>query len=128
MRENNLHNEETRYKLANATMAMLLLSASEGKVPNNTYALSEKIHEMKNNKMDVGDIFLSRVASGYWCNQLEQFLGSSIVAGDATTRNPIGLKESGIELYKEIIREAYPEYQTELEKISQHLKLDFKFT
>lgn len=58
--ENNNHKEETRYRLANATMAMLLLSADKGILPNNTYALSEKIHMMKNNKLDVGDIFLKR--------------------------------------------------------------------
>ncbi len=120
--------EETRYQLANAAMAMLFLSASEGKLPNNTYALSEKIHKMKESKIDVGDIFLSRVAGGYWCEQLEQNLGCSIVAGDATSRNPIRLNESGIKLYEEIIREAYPEYKTELETIAFNILLDIKLT
>jgi len=73
---------------------------------------------MKNNKMDVGDIFLSRVAGGYWCDRLEQDLGCSIVAGDAISRNPIRLNESGIKLYEEIICEAYPEYKSELTNIA----------
>lgn len=119
--------EETRYKLTNATMAMLFLSAQKGELPNNTYGLAGKIAEMKDRNMNVGDFFLKRVAGGYWCDQLEQFLGASQIAGDAIGRNPSRLTESGIKFYEEIIREALPEYRIELEKVENCLKADFRF-
>lgn len=116
--------EEETWYLPNATMAMLLLSAFEGKVPNDIYKLSEKLAELKNSRIDVGDITISIVASGYYSEQFDRFLGSFLVAGDAIKRSPVELKESGVELCREIVREACQKDRAKLEHIAHAFQLD----
>lgn len=116
--------EEETWHLSNATMAMLLLSASKGKVPKEINKLSEKLAELKKNRIEIGDITISRVASGYYSEQFDRFLGSFLVAGDAIKRSPVELKESGVELCREIVREACQKDRTKLEHIAHAFQLD----
>lgn len=116
-------NEESWY-LSNATMAMLLLSASMGKVPREISKLSGKLAELKNKRIDIGDISISRVPAGYYSEQFDRFLGSLLVAGDATKRSPVKLEESGTKLCQEIIQEACQMNRRKLEPIAHSLELD----
>lgn len=115
-----MSNEENWF-LPNATMAMLLLSVSMGKGSGNINKISEKLAELKNKKIDIGDITISKVASGYYSEQFDRFLGSLLVMGDATKRSPVELNPSGVKLCHEIVNEACLKNRKKLEDIAQNL-------
>lgn len=118
-----MSNEENWF-LPNATMAMLLLSVSMGKESGNINKISEKLAELKNKRIDIGDITISKVASGYYSEQLDRFLGSLLVVGDATKRSPVKLNQSGVELCQEIVNEACNKNRIKLEDIARNIDFD----
>jgi len=118
-----MSNEENWF-LPNATMAMLLLSVWMGKGSGDINKISEKLAELKNKKIDIGDITISKVASGYYSEQFDRFLGSLLVMGDATKRSPVELNPSGVELCQEIVNEACLKNRKKLEDIAQNLDLN----
>jgi len=118
-----MSNEENWF-LPNATMAMLLLSIAIETGSGNINKISERLAYLKNKKIDIGDITISKVASGYYSEQLDRFLGSLLVTGNATKRSPIKLEESGVELCKEIINEACMKDYGKLKDIAQTIDFD----
>jgi hypothetical protein len=116
--------EGQTWDLANAAMALILLSASEKKIPNRISVMSAKINEMKNQKIDMGNLSVSKVAGGFYSEPLDRFIGSFLIAGDAIKRSPLELKSNGIKICKDIVQDICLKDRNKLESIANAVNID----
>lgn len=113
--------------LPNATMALVLLAASEGKIPRSISGMSKKILEIKQQCPGVADrIYLERNAYGYYSSSLDQYIGAFLISGEAIQRDPIELEQSGREFCMEVIQWGCIKYPREMERVADVLNMDIK--
>jgi hypothetical protein len=100
-------------------MALALLAAARDPSMNDITIISRKLAELKRTDIEIGDITVSRGASGYYSEQFDRFLSSFLISGDAEKRSPITLLESGFDVCNEIIRTACSKNRPKVESIAR---------
>jgi len=88
-----------------ALMALAILAAlgnEENEVPT-IERVSEKLYELRQKGIEIGDVALRRIPGGHYSEDLENLIGHFLASGYAAERSPVKFTDSGIKLLREVV-------------------------
>jgi hypothetical protein len=110
--------------IENITMAVLMLSAHNGKIGGTRRELAKEMMEMKRKGIDIGHPHIGRDALGYYSDTLSSFVFVFKLSGELVSAEPIILNKDGIKTCNDIIQMARINDMKRLEPIAKELGVE----
>jgi len=102
-------------------IALILHRATRGALKQGPFIrdVSQLLYRLRERGIRFRDLGLRRIPDGFYSEDVETFVGQLLSMGYATQRSPIRLKEKGVALCEEIVKEETERNKDEVEKLGK---------
>lgn len=91
-----------------AIVALCILATLEAKINSSPCAIVGKMAELKKKGINIGEIYIQRLAGGYLSDTVEGLLTVFILEGLLSCRNPILITLAGHQEFKNMVNNSLP--------------------